>query len=297
MSMPEEVRYEGTCVICGQPFQATRRWNKHEVRSTCSLPCSVKLAHLRRKGLVEVELERAKQCRECGKAFVARRKNAKTSFNDYCSRTCAAKANGRQARDDSWVREQEQACVVCGKAFVAKRRKKGAFRTYCSLECHAVLRTTKLKRQCRQCGDIFYQQRSVVKRGKNGGCFCSQECYHAYVAVEATQIKARKMDRGYVLIYAPDHPAAQRKYIYEHRLVMEGAIGRLLEPHENVHHIDGNRSNNAIDNLELWVSPQPSGQRAGDVYKHDVERLARENFHLKARLAALEQDVQALRGT
>jgi hypothetical protein len=54
------------------------------------------------------------------------------------------------------------------------------------------------------------------------------------------------------------------KEIREHRLVMEGFLGRSLLPNENIHHKDGNRSNNSLENLELWVVQQPSGQRVED---------------------------------
>ena len=73
---------------------------------------------------------------------------------------------------------------------------------------------------------------------------------------------------GYVLVKSREHPNANNNgYVLEHRLVMEKKLGRYLLPHENVHHKDGVRDNNSPDNLELWVTKQPKGQRAAE-HKH-----------------------------
>ena len=82
--------------------------------------------------------------------------------------------------------------------------------------------------------------------------------------------KPRVNRNGYVVVYlAPVDPLAGMAraggYVMEHRLVMARHIGRQLRKAESVHHKNAVKTDNRIENLELWSSTQPSGQRVTDL--------------------------------
>lgn len=67
----------------------------------------------------------------------------------------------------------------------------------------------------------------------------------------------RRNKKGYIEVYCPNHPYRNksRNTVYEHRLVLEKSLGRYLSKNEVVHHINGIKSDNRIENL-IIVTPE-----------------------------------------
>jgi hypothetical protein len=148
---------------------------------------------------------------------------------------------------------------------------------------------------CEYCGDQFVPYPGRVKHGR----FCDRQCA-AWVIRKGHKPPpagrgpksrrwkgGRRLTRGgYVEVWMPDHPSlagTKRKYVREHRLVMEGVLGRLLTATERVHHKNGDVADNRPENLELWELGHPPGQRAEEhaphcptctCFKHKQRRLS-----------------------
>jgi hypothetical protein len=83
-----------------------------------------------------------------------------------------------------------------------------------------------------------------------------------------------KGTQGYILLGKPGHPNSDKRgRILEHVWVMSEHLGRPLLAHENVHHKNGVKDDNRIENLELWSRSQPYGQRVEDKVEWAIEML------------------------
>lgn len=177
-----------------------------------------------------------------------------------------------------YAKTREQVCTECGREFTAFRdRSSNPFRTTCSQDCKGLAHRKRIKRNCKNCAKEFEVRICHSKNGR--GLFCSKKCSYSFDHRDYEQRSIHPS--GYVFVSIPKgHPLADERKargvanytMREHRLVMEHYLGRYLLSHENVHHINGIRSDNRIENLELWVKTQPAGQREEDLQK-EIARL------------------------
>lgn len=128
-------------------------------------------------------------------------------------------------------------------------------RTYwlCRCSCGALKKIGRgnlLRGSTKSCGclwfDIATAQKGPLASGWRGG--------------------RKETKQGYVYIHSPEHPLRDiNNYVSEHRLVMEKHLGRLLFRNETIHHKNGIRNDNRLENLELKASRHGRGQSIPDL--------------------------------
>lgn len=177
-------------------------------------------------------------CPTCGKAF-----ETKNRSQVFCSFMCArAKGNGIKAKTKSIN------CPVCGNAFeirLSDHRVKAGANLYCSKKCADKALMKGEEKPCPVCGKLFYTTRRKT---------CSVACGNIYKGQKAEH--KTYIENGYVTEFKNGYN--KKGNVKQHRRIMEEHIGRRLEPDEVVHHINGIKTDNRIENLQLMTRTEHS---------------------------------------
>jgi hypothetical protein len=109
---------------------------------------------------------------------------------------------------------------------------------------------------------------------RNCGCFASERNRTKYLGSRHPAYKGGyKGKKGYIEV------SVNGKKVLQHRHLYEQHYGIKLLPHQNVHHMNGDRTDNRIENLELWDTSQPKGQRVDDKIKFYFELIEQYKDH------------------
>ena len=209
----------------------------------------------------------------------------------YCSLTCRSRHRANKELPAASRTPVNFVCRECCKPFVmmqsyltAYRKKFSRDPLYCSMTCSKEGRRKdgdeNNKFTCLQCGKTQHRVRTNQGRIYRQQKFCSYACKVAHQMVVAQKrfedggYKRHIKRNGYVWLTIPALSRSNgKKYIMEHRWVMSKHLGRDLFAGETVHHVNGNRQDNRLENLELFSSRHGPGQRVVDKIAFAIEML------------------------
>lgn len=163
---------------------------------------------------------------------------------------------------------EDKVCRYCDKHFT--KRKGTGFdewkkRIYCSRDCYFLHIGQRVHySKCQVCGEQIQLVPSKTYRTKYCSLKCRDEDWKNNSPIGGKKHwnwnGGRKKLSDYIYIQCKRHPnAIAYGYMAEHRLVMEKKIGRYLTANEEVHHKNGIKTDNRIENLEIVVKEKHFG--------------------------------------
>ncbi len=157
-------------------------------------------------------------------------------------------------------------CKRCGKEFSVYPCKKDKIR-YCSIKCS---RPGKAKIICYICKKSFF----VSNCFKNTSTFCSLKCTGIFNSQKPSKTSRTINSGGYVVL------RINKICFLEHRYIMEQHLKRKLKPFpiELVHHINGIKTDNRIENLKILTNVAHSRMNMIEFHKTGVYSYKKSNF-------------------
>lgn len=149
-------------------------------------------------------------------------------------------------------------------------REAGKLRKYTAYLCHC------------DCGTERRVEAYRLVDGKSKSCGCSRKGPQQKLRGPRPRFRGknhhswkggRHQYNGYVYVNTQMPWDDKPRNYGEHQLVMMKQLGRPLQPGEQIHHKNGIRNDNRLENLELWTTNQPTGSRVSDLIEHAVEVL------------------------
>lgn len=184
-----------------------------------------------------------KRCEYCGKE---KEYKYPSQAKRFCSHRCSNNYKWENIRKRAEYIKLN--CPICNKEIVIYQndnRIKNGNKIYCSKECsHKAMQKGQII-NCLNCNKQFYSTRNKC---------CCKQCAYEYKKKHYNH-KTYK-EGGYLCRYIGGYN--KKGNVKEHRYIMEQYLGRKLNVDEIVHHIDGNKLNNKISNLEIMTRSEHS---------------------------------------